>query len=215
MKETDKNKLVYYYIASSLALLVPVPGRLAYGIAVLFLFNLQMLCATFVFHAIEHLSLQFLRNSIISFALVAVTVFYKQILIIFCPVMALTLGFCIYLPALATAVIEFFFAEYKKGIKIHLKTTMTKSLVITIFSFVYFLLRDLIGFGTLTLPCWKKILVLHLPFNPESTGASVFLATIPGSLVLISVLLTLFLAFNKKMKLVHDSLAQAENQEEK
>lgn len=200
------NKLAYYYIASSLAILVPVPGRFAYGLVLLVLFNIQMILASVVFHVVEHLNLQVLRNSIIAFALIAVTIFYKQLLVIFCPSAALTLGFCIYLPALTSAVIEFFFTEYKKGIKAHLALTMKKSLVMSAFCLVYFLFRDLAGFGTFTFPVWKKIAVFHLPFNPETASASVFIATIPGSLVLISALLSIYLVFCRKMKIIHDEI---------
>lgn len=200
-----KNKLTYYYIASSLAILVPVPGRLAYGIYVLVLFNLQMLAVSFVFHAVEHLNLQVLRNSIIAFALIAITVFYKQLLTIFCPAAALTLGFCLYLPALTSAVIEFFFTEYQKGVKTHVFATMKKSLLMSVFCLLYFLLRDVVGFGTVTFPAWKKIAVFHLPFNPENVSASVFAATIPGSLVLISVLLSVFIFFTRKMKFIEEN----------
>lgn len=199
------NRLTYYYIASSLAILVPVPGRFAYGILVLFLFNIQMLLVSLLFHAVEHLNLQVLRNSIIAFALVAITVFYKQLLIIFCPTAALTLGFCIYLPALTSAVIEFFFTEYKKGVKIHALSTVKKSLTMSAFCLAVFLFRDIAGFGTITFPLWKKIAAVHLPFNPESASAGVFFATIPGCLVLISVLLSLYIVFCKKMKIIQEN----------
>ncbi len=208
------SKLAYYYIASSLAILVPVPGRLAYGIFVLFLFNIQMFSVSFVFHAVEHMNLQALKNSIIAFALIAITVFYKQLLVIFCPPAALTLGFCIYLPALTSAVIEFFFTEYQKGIKAHVFSTMKKSLAMSAFCLVCFLLRDVVGFGTVTLPSWKKIAVFHLPFATQSVGASVFAATIPGSLVLISVLLSLFIFFNKKMKFIEENPSLLRNAKE-
>lgn len=206
------SRQIYYYIASNLAILVPVPGRFAYGIIVLLLFNIQMLLISFVFHAVEHLNLQFLRNSIIAFALIAITVFYRQLLIIFCPVAALTLGFCIYLPALTSVVIEFFFTEYKKGVKIHALLTMKKSLAMSAFCLFYFLLRDIVGFGTVTFPLWKKIAVYHLPFNSESVSASVFLATIPGSLVLLSVLLSVYILFRQKMKMIHDNPSLLENE---
>lgn len=199
------SRLTYYYIASSLAILVPVPGRFAYGIILLVLFNIQMLLTSFVFHAVEHLNLQVLRNSIIAFALVAITVFFKQVLIIFCPVAALTLGFCIYLPALTSAVIEFFFAEYKKGVKKHAFLTLKKSLIMSAFCLLIFLLRDIVGFGTITFPLWKKIAVFHFPFNPDSVSASIFFATIPGSLVFISVILSFYIFFCKKMNMIREN----------
>lgn len=214
------SKYQYFYIASSLAILVPAPGRFAYGIILLVLFNLQMLSVSLIFHAVEHLNLPVLRNSIIAFILVAVTIFYKQLLIIFCPEAALTLGFCLYLPALTSAVIEFFFAEYKKGVRLHVALTMKKSLVISAFCLVFFLFRDIAGFGTFTFPLWKKIAVLHFPYKTESSGAGVLLATIPGCLILISVLLSIYIIFMKKMEKIgkmaekNPSLLDSENFDE-
>lgn len=199
------GKLVYYYIASSLAILVPIPGRFAFGLIEMILFNIQMLTIAVVFHSIAHLNLSHLKNSILTLALIAVTVMYKQLLIIICPIAALTLGFCIYLPALTTVVIEFFFAEYEKGIKEHLKNIMAKSLPMTVFCIIYFLLRDIIGYGTITLPSWKKLFVLRLFNENNSVSASTFMATIPGSLVFIALLLCIYLIYDKKRTILKSS----------
>ncbi|MBQ0052580.1 MAG: hypothetical protein KBT11_11055 [Treponema sp.] len=199
------GKEIYYYIASSLAMLVPVPGRFAYGIFVIVLFNIQMVLISMLVHGIEKLNLSVLKNAIISLTLIAITILYKQILTLICPIAALTLGFCIYLPALTSAVIEFFFSDYEKGMKKHLAVTLKKSSKLSACVLVYYLLRDLIGYGTLTLPSWKTLFVLHLPYNPESTQASMFMATIPGSLVFIAILLTFYIIYRKKMEIYRNS----------
>ena len=195
MKNSNK---IYFYIAANLAFLIPVPGRFAYAVIMLVLFNIQMATITLLFHAVHHMQLAEMRNAILSLTIVGLAIFYKQLLALYCPDAALTLGYCIFLPTLASVVIDFFFLDYKKGLKQHLTSNMIKSGTMTLFSLVFFLFRDIVGYGTLTLPSWKHITVLHVPYNPESTGASVFLATIPGSLVLISVLLALYIFFSKK-----------------
>lgn len=207
----NNNRIIYYYIASCLSILVPVPGRFAYGIILLFLFNLQMLFASLIFHAVEHLSLQILRNSIIAFALIATTVLYKQLLIIYCPIMALTLGFCLYLPALTSCVIEFFFSEYKKGVKARAFLTVKRSLLMSALCLLFFLFRDIAGFGTLTLPLWKKMFIIHLPFSTDSVSAASFFATIPGSLVLVSIVLSCYIVFCKKMRLIKNNPSLLKN----
>ena len=195
------NKKIYFYIASNLALLIPVPGRFAYALVLLVLFNVQMISVTLLFHAIHRLRIGNLQNSILALTIIALGIFYKQILTIFCPIIAFTLGFCIFLPTLASVIIEFFFLSYEHGLKSHLINNMKTALFMTIFALFFFLIRDIFGYGTFTLPAWKKLLVFHLPYNPNATGASVFLATVPGGLCLVSILLMAYIFIMNKLRI--------------
>ncbi|WP_296322430.1 hypothetical protein [Treponema sp. UBA3813] len=199
------NKKIYLYIATNLALLIPVPGRFAYALILLVIFNIQTACMTLIFHGIYHVNLANMRNAILSLAVIAITIFCKQLLVIFCPVAALTLGYCIFLPALASVIIEFFFLNYDYGLKNHLRSNMKKSYFITLFALVFFLIRDIFGYGTLTFPGWKHLIVIHFPYNTNSAYASSFIATIPGSLVLISALLALYIFLLRKLRIFANS----------
>lgn len=201
-----ENKKIYFYIAANLALLIPVPGRFAYALVLLVLFNIQMLAVTLLFHAIHRTGIGNLQNSILSLTIIALGVFYKQILTIFCPIIAFSLGFCIFLPALASVIIEFFFLNYEHGLKNHLISNMKNALFMTIFALLFFLIRDIFGYGTFTLPAWKQLLVFHLPYNPEATSASVFLATVPGSLCLVAILLLIYIFFSNKFRILSNVL---------
>ena len=196
------SKKIYLYIATNLAFLIPVPGRFAYALILLLLFNLQMAAITLLFHAVHRMSLSSMRNSILTLSIIALGVLYKQIVTIICPVAAFVLGYCIFLPTLASVIIEFFFLNYEHGLKGHLASNMKRSLFMSIFSMFFFLIRDVLGYGTLTLPGWKKVIVLYVPYNPESTGASVFLATIPGSLALVALLLALYIYAERKIRFI-------------
>ncbi len=190
---SNKNK-TYFYIAANLAMFVPVPGRMAYGIILIILFNIQMFFVTLLLHALRHMNLSNLRNTLVSIEIIAFTILYKQLLIIFCPIIALTLGFAIYLPTLSSIAFEFFFLKEFGRLKIHFVEIVKMCGIITLNTIVYFLLRDLIGFGTFTLPAWKRMIVLKLPYSLETTSAGVFFATVPGSLFLVSILL-IFIAY--------------------
>lgn len=190
----SNNNKTYFYIAANLAMFVPVPGRMAYGIILILLFNIQMLFVTLLLHALRHMNLTNLRNTLVAIEIIAFTILYKQLLIIFCPVIALTLGFAIYLPTLSSIAFEFFFLKEFDRLKVHFVEILKMCGIITLNTIVYFLLRDLIGFGTLTLPAWKRMIVFNLPYNLETTSAGVFFATVPGSLCLLSILLV-FLAY--------------------
>ena len=208
------SKKIYFYIATNLAFLIPVPGRFAYAVIMALLFNLQMATVTLFFHAIHRLHLANMQNALLSRLIISLCIFYKQLLIIFCPVVALTLGFCIYLPMLASVIMDFFFLDYEQGGKAHLLENIKKSGIMSIFMLVFFSIRDVFGYGTFTLPGWKRLVVFHLPYNPESTSSSVFLATIPGSLVLIALLLTTYIFLRKKLRIVtnaYEALSEGGN----
>ena len=201
MRNIKESEKIYYYIAANLAFLIPVPGRFAYALLLMILFNIQMALITLLFHAIHRMSLANMRNALLALAIIALGVGYKQLLALFCPIASLTLGFCIFLPTLASVIIEFFFLDYEHGLKAHIASNMKKSGFMSIFSLLFFLIRDIFGYGTITLPQWKKILVIHLPYNAQSTQASLFLATIPGSLALMAVILAFYIFVTKRLRI--------------
>ncbi len=201
----SESKKIYFYIAANLAFLIPAPGRFAYALIMIVLFNIQMATITMVFHAIYHMQLENLRNAVLTLFIIALGVFYKQLLAIVCPIAALTLGYCIFLPTLASVIIKFFFLNYEKGFKKHLVLNMKNTLFMSIFALLFFLVRDVFGYGTLTLPAWKKIVVFHLPYDLSSASASVFLATIPGALVLVSVIMALYIFVMNKIRILMNS----------
>lgn len=201
----SERKKIYFYIAANLAMLIPVPGRLAYAIILLLLFNIQMLASTMLFHAIHHMKLANMRNTLLCLTIIALGIFYKQIVIFFCPIIALTLSYCIFLPTLTSVIIEFFFLDYARGVRTHISSTMKKSCFMTGFNLVFFLLRDVIGYGTITLPGWKTMFVIHLPYSQQKIGLGVFLATIPGSLCFIALLLALYIFAVKKISILKNA----------
>ncbi len=192
------NRKVYFYLAATISMLVPVPGRFAFGLLLVILFNCQMATATLLCHAIRRLNMSRLRNMILSCELVAFTILYKQLLIIYCPIAAFTLSWCIYLPALSSVVLDFFFSEYIPSLKEDIAKTMMKSGIMSVCALIYYFFRDLIGYGTITLPAWKKLFVFHLPIDVESVSASSFIATIPGGLIIIAIGLTCYIYIQKR-----------------
>ena len=182
---TDYKKFLIY-IGTTLAIVLPFPGRIAYGIFALLHFNVSVVLLMLMFYAINLLNVKFLRLGICSLELVALTILYKQLLVIFCPVAALTIGFSVYLPAVSAVVITIFNLRIKNSIKESCLDKLKKSLSISAFCFIIFVLRDILGFGTITLPNWQSLLVIKIPEIPFLAGNSFmsFFATIPGCMVL-------------------------------
>lgn len=198
----NDSKNIYFYLTAVLAFLIPVPGRFVFAFYLLILFDFQILFLTLIFHGIDKLKLGGLKEPILIFSLIFLSVLYKQLLYIFCPIAAITLGFCIYLPSLSTFTISFFFGRRDRTFSTHLAENMKACGVNSLICAVLYIFRDLIGYGTLTLPAFKKIVYLTLPFSADKVYAGAFFATIPGGLVLCSVILALYIFVTKKFDII-------------
>lgn len=188
-----KDRAVYFYLAAVLTVVVPVPGRLAFGLLMVALFNVQVMTGVLTGHLTERLHLDDLKNVIVSAELVAVTILFKQLVIFVCPVAALTLGFSFYLPALASAIIEFSYKDGAPTLAADIKEKAMRNAVFSAVALGIYLVRDIVGFGTVTLPAWRRIFAAHVPLAAQTTAAGAFVATIPGAFVLVAVLLALYL----------------------
>jgi hypothetical protein len=194
-----KRNSVYVYIAASLAMLVPVPGRFACGLCILVLFNLLMFTGTLFLHAIHSLHLDSFKTVLMTAQLIALTILGKQCLTFLSPVLSLMLGFSLFLPTLSSVIIGYFFDATEKKQKEDIRDNMIQCGLFSLFSLLFFLFRDVFGYGTVTLPSRSGMFVIYLPFSQPQFSVLTFIASIPGALVLISILLALFVHITNKL----------------
>ncbi|MCR5725486.1 MAG: hypothetical protein K6G80_10415 [Treponema sp.] len=193
-----RNKIVYFFLAASLSILIPAPGRFAYGLVLLLVFNFQIICGLLFSRLINFLNLNALKNALMAMEIVAVTIFCKQILVLICPIMALTLGFVMYLPVLSAAIIDFLYKETERSMKKDICQKMILSGSFSLLALLFFLIRDVFGYGTITMIAYKRIAVVTLPVNTSTISASSFLATIPGALLFLSLAFALYVMVRNK-----------------
>ncbi len=180
---------IFMYIAVSLVMLVPVPGRLYYGIPVIVVLNLLMAATTLFSKLMDFLRLYAIKPASVLLMLVGMTVLARQFLILYSPVTALTMGFIFYMPAVSVLMLGRFFDNRGMAWRTALAGNMRESGLFSIYGLVFFLLRDIVGYGTISFPVPSGIVKLELPsiayFSPF-----VFWASIPGALVLAGCLLS-------------------------
>lgn len=197
-----KRNELYAYITASFALLVPVPGRLAYGIVLIAMLNLLMLCATLFRRLVPLLKLDGLHPVLIAVFLVAMTVLFKQWLICFSPLMALVLGFAVYMPAVSSFMIGYLYKKGPDSLVHELFRNMGQSGRFSLYALGFFLFRDVFGYGTVTLPSRDGLLTLPLVKAGETAvHVGVFWASIPGALVLSALLVVLISSVTKALEL--------------
>jgi hypothetical protein len=184
------KKSIYVYIAATLAMIVPAPGRFACGIILVLELNFLMLAGTLIKAFIRRFNLQAIGNVLLLSAMIASTMLIRQILVLTVPYMAVQLGFIMYLPTVSSFLIGYMFGDEPLSLSREIMRNMLHTFSYSVFALIFFLFRDIAGFGTITLltnnGVYEKIL-----FDSGKISALVFFATIPGALVCSAVILIL------------------------
>ncbi|AEE16804.1 hypothetical protein [Treponema brennaborense] len=205
-----KTNKTFMYIAASLVLLVPVPARFGYGLLLILSLNLLMLSGTVFRKLLDTLRFDQLRPVLLLVFFMAAAVFFRQLLIFYSPVSVLTLGFSLYLPVVAVFLLGDFFADSSVSVSDFLAENMAECGKFSAYALLFFLCREVFGYGSVSFPVPSGIYRILLPAG-NSFVPAVFWASIPGALVASGVLLAVMTLIRKKCMIVHRS---AELQEE-
>ena len=187
MYQMEKD-VSFSFMLASLALLVPFPGRLAYGLVLVLLLNIQLLSVSLFRKLVEAAGLDDLLSVLTAAMLVCESCVFKQLLSLFSPLMALTLSFVIYLPAVSSFVISHLRPQDRQlDLAEEVRRNMKSSLSFSGFALLFFLLRDIAGYGTVSFPGRRGLACIRLLPQGEGSHVGVFLATVPGAVLLVSV----------------------------
>ena len=181
------KRFVSIYFSASLACMIPFPGRFAYGLILAVELFVLVFGATLFRAAIEKLEFVHSGNLFFMVFVIFLTMLFRQILAALLPVAALSAGFALYVPAISAFTAGFF--SENESVKSILKRNVLYTAIFCAFVLVFFLLRDLVGFGTITYITARGIAEKVL-FDSERVAFASFFATIPGvllSLALIAV----------------------------
>lgn len=196
------NKYVYYiFTAISFALLVAAPGRFAFGIIIcaelFFLFFLGLLFS----HITKLFKGEELNSIFTVVGLVFATVLYKQIIMWLFPLMALQMSFVFYLPAVTSYMIRVVYGNINSNTKISLIDNAKIIGFFSIFALIFYLIRDIFGYGTFTLPSSNGLIEKTI-FSPDSFSWTTYIASIPGALVLVSFSILFVIFVQNKFKII-------------
>ncbi len=195
-----KKRSIYVLISTILTVLVPAPGRFVYGVALVIELNLIMLLGTVINSLIKKIKLEELSTLIILTMIISSTILYRQIMILICPEVMLALGFLIYLMPISVFCFGYVFANQNEPLVDRLKLNMIHVLTFSVYALLFFLLRDLIGYGTFTFfggghQIFEKVII-----SPDNLGFFSLFASIPGALILTSILLFIHIFVRNKFE---------------
>ena len=176
------KKIPVMYLCTALVTLVPIAGRLYYGIPVIILINFLMLTTTLFDYGLCILKIDSLKKTYLMMFLVGMVLFFRQILIFYSPMVALGLGFMLYIPIAEVLLLGDFFTEHKEKLANTLKQNMRTSLIFSLYVFMFFLLREVIGYGTVSLPKVLNYVEGHPEYKPALERYSRIMPSAPKDL---------------------------------
>ena len=194
------RKAISIHMALTCAIAVALPGRFAFAIIVAFELFFLMTTGTLFRSLLKVLKIKELKSIALCIFIVSMTMLFRELLTLLMPEVALQLSFAIYLPAISTFSSVFLFDEHNYTLKEELKENLIPALIFSVYILIQNLLRDLLGYGTFTLPAKGKIFEVLLIKSDRISFFS-FLATIPGAIVISALFMALYLTFENRMRI--------------
>lgn len=195
----NPNK-IYSYLSIVLSLVLTFPGRFAFGLLSFVHFNILVVLTVLTIHGIKKMNLgQFVVLFVVT-EIASFTVLFRQILNFFCPVASLSLSFALYVSAASSTIIPLMFSDPEATLKNDLVVQLKSSLCVTAFCLLIFLFRDLVGFASITFPVYQDIYVLKLPFFYDKLHMLSFFGTIPGTFLILGIILFFVSKYFKSKK---------------
>lgn len=176
---------MYIYIVACLSMFVPAPPRFAYGIVLLLIADVALLLTIPAKAAIEYFSIEKYKTILLLLIGISLTMFSLQILTLFSPVMALSVGFVVYLIPGSSLFTSFMLSKKAKSTSLTYAEALKTIAILTLFGLLFFFLREFFAFGSISFPRRDGIIIFNLPFHFLS-AYSFFWATISGALILLA-----------------------------
>ena len=114
---------------------------------------------------------------------------------------ALVLGITIYAPALSAFVLGYLYRKSGLNLGASIKIAFFKCNAFAVFSLLFFSIRDLLGYGTISLPGPSGLIEFHIVKENALSFLGFFFASIPGAMILLAVLLAVITLVMKKMEI--------------
>lgn len=195
-----KKNMVLLYISAFLSVVIPVPARVAYGLIMLLTMNIVMFLGTTAKFLIRKLDIEELEPVCLIIFLYAVTIFCKQLLILFSPLAALTLSFALYLIPISSFILGYILSDKEMNPKVLYRKNMSASGIFTGYALIFYIIRELLAFGSISFPVPKGIHVIRIISN-QISDYTFFFATIPGAFVILSVLVAVFAFIERRVEI--------------
>lgn len=204
------KKNYYFYIIASFALLTVAPGRFAFGLVLVIELNFLLLIGLLFRQLLKIIDIESLNSAMTLIATILSTVLFKQLLILISPLTALQLSFTLYLVPLSAILLGSLFLPKVDTLSNEIKSRFSVSGIFSIISLAFFLIRDILGYGTFTLPT-SNGLFENIIIEGNIFESFTFFASTPGAIILFAVIYTIYFSIQNKKKDKNKDKPEVEN----
>lgn len=197
-----KQRKSFMYIASFLTLTIPATGRFVFGFTLVLEFILLEIIGILLNSLVSKLKFSQIRTYFIMMILVSATVLYRQILVLTYTEIALTLGFVLYFPTVSVFLTHTLFNDFEVPLAQRFKFNMLRTLIFSFIILMFFLFRDIAGYGTFTFYGANHRIFEKVLFKSESVGIFTYFASVSGALVLTGLIIYFFLFLRNKLNII-------------
>ena len=194
------KKDIYLFITAIISVMIPVPANFAYIILILFNLNIIVLVGTGAKILIRKLSLGNLDKPLLLVFIVSLTIILKQLIVFYSPVIALTLSLAVYITPFATFLTGNLISNDTEDSKKLFKNNEITIGMFTLATLLISLLREILAYGTLSLPGRNGIIIFKTIFNKIGLY-SFFWGTIPGLFIISGVILAVVTFIQRKIEI--------------
>ena len=194
------KKALFFFTASCLSLFVPVPPRFGYGVVL-------VLCASFIVFAvimlkafIDRIGIEKYKNFLFMTGILALILFLYALIEFLSPLTAFTLGFIVYIIPVSLFMNKLVLPDEGQPLEQALKQGLKSCGILSMLGLLFFALRELFAFGTLSLPVRSGLRIFGI-FKGFGFFPVFFWATIPGALILLAFLLVLLSAVYRRYEI--------------
>lgn len=188
------------FTTAILSFIVPLPSRFAYTLIMLLTVNFVMLSGTALKMFIGKLDLQNLEPPLLIIFMISMTLLFKQFIILFSPIIALTIGFVIYLAPVSSFLTGHILEPKENYASNMFAVNMRNSGILSGIAALVSIVREFLAYGSFSLPFRDGIHIYKYPFVKSDT-LSFFFSTISGALILTGIVVALFFFINRKIEI--------------
>lgn len=197
-----KRRSIYVFVSTALAMLVPAPGRFVYGLVLVIQLNLLTLVGLLANSLTKKLKLESETPVLLLGTTIFATIIFRQFLVLLNPELVLTLGFIIFLMPVSFFFLGYLFNDTDLPLQQRMKFTFSHIVTFSIYALLYFLVRDILGYGTITYFSSGFQIVEKILISEDKVSVFSLLASIPGSLLFSSIILFIHIVVRNKYNIV-------------
>ena len=194
----------YLYLAAFISLMIPTPGRFVFGFTLLLELLLLTIFGNLFYYLLERLNFTEVKHMLVLAFLITFATLYKEIFVIAQTEVALVLGLLFYLPPLSIFVIYNILRNRNKPLVTKVIQTGPESLLFFLFGLVFFLLRDILAYGTFTFYGPNHMIYEAILIENDTAGFFTFFASIQGVLLIFGLILMLAKYIDYKFEIIEN-----------